>query len=444
MGKTVCISLSIILYFIGCLEAQISSSTANYSDTIPYKNFSGKDLFFIFHVPENNSNKTYGTLQAQAPGADTGDFEWGKYDTSIHDFGSPFFYESGVTISKIENLESGGYRVRIRTDDLDTVFRAWVFINDPYVAVDKNEEGKVILYRYTCDYLDLNGFAEADTHIYYDLETRDTLILPNGMEFEWTSDNPDIIIPGAKKWLNPNRTYSPPTKDTWYILTAVDSFGLMRDDSVFYETIHVKADFSILIEDEENPGNWIESENPAGEAPLEVKFLNLSENGEEFEWTFVDSAKTGQSGKMATYDISDTAEYTYYIPRNYYPSLIAISEAGCIDSIMMTTPVHVEPSELDIMNVFSPNNDGVNDVFIVKAKSLKEFRITIYNRYGRLVYEHVQTEDKFEWEGWDGTVLGRKDKYAEPGVYFFVIEAIGWDAEKYRGGIYRGYVYLFR
>jgi gliding motility-associated-like protein len=124
--------------------------------------------------------------------------------------------------------------------------------------------------------------------------------------------------------------------------------------------------------------------------------------------------------------------------------MIAMSSAGCLDSLHMTNPIHVKPSELDVPNVFSPDGDGTNDYFKVTAKSLKEFKITIFNRWGNLVYEHVQTEDKFEWEGWDGTIHGKGNNKAAPGVYYFVIEAIGWDKEKYRGGIYRGFVYLFR
>ena len=50
----------------------------------------------------------------------------------------------------------------------------------------------------------------------------------------------------------------------------------------------------------------------------------------------------------------------------------------------------------------------------------------------------------FEWEGWDGTIDGKGNREAAPGVYYYVIEALGWDTEKYRDGLYRGFVYLFR
>jgi len=270
------------------------------------------------------------------------------------------------------------------------------------------------------------------------------------MEFTWSSDNPDVTIPAPSYWLNPRLGVDLPSKNTWFILTAVDSFGLIRDDSVFYETVHTKAGFSLLFEDEENPGDWIENSERKGEAPLEVMFINISENGSEFHWIYTDTAATGMPEEEITYDIEDTVILTYYIPRFYYPRLISYSAAGCVDSFPDPIQeeeiiiIEVEPSKLEIMNVFTPNGDGVNDYFFVDAKSLRQFRISIYNRWGNLVYRHEQSEDRFDWQGWDGTMEGKGKSKLDPGVYYFVIEATGWDAENYRGGIYRGYVYLIR
>jgi len=203
----------------------------------------------------------------------------------------------------------------------------------------------------------------------------------------------------------------------------------------------------VLTEDEENPGQWMEQENPSGEAPLLTRFRNFSENGAEFEWILVDSSKTGAPGEIITFSTEDSIEHTYYYPGYYFPKMIAYSEEGCVDSfpLLDRIEVHVEPSKLDVPNVFTPNGDDNNDYFRVHSSSLKNFRITIYNRAGKKVYEYEQTEEKFEWEGWDGTVFGKGRQFAQPGVYFYVIEALGWDAERYRGKEpYKGFVYLFR
>jgi gliding motility-associated-like protein len=448
-GRGVLSILSTFLLFIGSVSGQISSTEADFSDTLRYPVFTGADPYFIFNTVENFSGTVYGSLRAVPPGGTPGwDFEWSRYDTISHNFAPPFFSESGVAESLAGNLESGGYSCRISSSDIDTVLRAWIFINNPSVEVEKNAEGKIKRFKYTCDYIQLDGLITADTHIYYDLTTGEKLILPNGMRFIWSSDNQDIDLTGYTKYLSPRLSNNLPSKDTWFILTAVDSFGLSRDDSAYYETVHTKAGFTLLFEDEANPGEWIENSERKGEAPLKVMLVNVSENGIKFQW--IDSAKNGIITEEMTYDIGDTIIFTNYIPQSYYLSLLSYSEAGCVD--LFPDPlqyedsivIEVEKSKLEVMNVFTPNGDTYNDYFFVNAKSLRQFRLSIYNRWGNLVYRYIQDEEKFDWLGWDGTMDGKGKSKLDPGVYYYVIEALGWDAEKYRDGIYKGYVYLLR
>lgn len=68
--------------------------------------------------------------------------------------------------------------------------------------------------------------------------------------------------------------------------------------------------------------------------------------------------------------------------------------------------VNVVESLLDVPNVFTPNGDGKNDIFKVKALSLESFQGVILNRWGRKIYEWNDPS-----EGWDGRIGG---KYASP------------------------------
>jgi len=242
-------------------NAQITSPVADYFDTLNYPVYPGTDPYFIFHasIP---GNPAQGSLLAMPPYGTPGfDFSWSMYNPSSNAFDPPFHTESGVATSRIDNLEPGCYQVQITATDLDTILRAWVFSNDPYVEVEKDENGKIKPYKYTCDYLILNGKAEAASIQYHDLANGNPVNLANGMTFEWTSDNPDLEIFGAKERLYLSLSvsdppqYRPPTKDTRFTLTAVDSFGLSRADDVLYESVHVKAEFTTYIEDQENPGS---------------------------------------------------------------------------------------------------------------------------------------------------------------------------------------------
>jgi gliding motility-associated-like protein len=452
------ISLWVFILLFTPASAQIQSLSADFSDSLTYTSSLEKDPYFIFHTPDQDGIPVWGSLEASfSAGTPPFDFIWTRWDTVSASF-KPYSIDTVAGSSSITNLDWGCYRVNISSMDTDTMFQAWIFRNDPQVQVVKDTiTGKIIPYAYTCDYLELEATAVADTILYYDLATNQPLYIDNGLSFEWTSDNPDLKIPGATSllyiYIDNDVTKGPeyprpPAKDTHFTLTATDSFGLVRADDVLYESVHVRAEFSILIEDEENPGQWIEQQNPAGEAPLQVRFRNLSVNGAEFSWVLIDSSKTGGTDEIVTLNLEDSVEFTYYYPGYYFPKLLAKGpEFFCHDSFPLyeTVEIQVLPSDLDVPNVFTPNGDGSNDVFLVQSKSLKNYRIIIYNRVGKKVYEYEQREEKFEWEGWDGTVFGKGNRYAESGVYFYVIEALGWDGEIYRKNEpYKGFVYLIR
>jgi gliding motility-associated-like protein len=65
-------------------------------------------------------------------------------------------------------------------------------------------------------------------------------------------------------------------------------------------------------------------------------------------------------------------------------------------------------------NVFSPNHDGKNDVFISSITSgLDAYSLTIYNRWGQIVFRSSDPS-----QGWDGRVAG---KPAEAGSYVWML-----------------------
>ena len=59
--------------------------------------------------------------------------------------------------------------------------------------------------------------------------------------------------------------------------------------------------------------------------------------------------------------------------------------------------------KLFIPNVFSPNDDGVNDTFSVQSPcNIDDFEMTIFNRWGHQVFQSKSME-----EGWNGQVAGK-------------------------------------
>lgn len=118
--------------------------------------------------------------------------------------------------------------------------------------------------------------------------------------------------------------------------------------------------------------------------------------------------------------------YTFNEEGVYYVRFVGSNSDGSCETIGDTYTVSIGSSELRIPNAFSPNEDGVNDVWKVGYRSLLKFHCSIFDRYGSEIFSFDDPR-----QGWDGKYKG---KYVKPGVYFYVIEAQGADGKKYRKG----------
>jgi gliding motility-associated-like protein len=104
----------------------------------------------------------------------------------------------------------------------------------------------------------------------------------------------------------------------------------------------------------------------------------------------------------------------------YTVSLTVADEFGC-SSTSATVISIIE--EITIQNVFTPNDDHINDNFIVTSNGGFPIIVKVFTRAGILVYEGEGTTVT-----WDGhTASGQKLK---PGIYFYAIKALNGDPEK--------------
>ncbi len=85
----------------------------------------------------------------------------------------------------------------------------------------------------------------------------------------------------------------------------------------------------------------------------------------------------------------------------------------------------IEKSLLQMPNAFSPNGDGINDIYKPKSgyQNITDFHAYIFNRWGQKLFEWSNPA-----EGWDGTFRGKPVK---EGVYFVVVKAKGGDGKIY-------------
>ncbi|MDF9795851.1 gliding motility-associated-like protein [Catalinimonas alkaloidigena] len=67
-------------------------------------------------------------------------------------------------------------------------------------------------------------------------------------------------------------------------------------------------------------------------------------------------------------------------------------------------------------NAFTPNGDGLNDIFVYKAELLETVQFQVYNRWGELLFSTTDIG-----EGWDGTYKGG---LAPQGTYMYVLQVV--------------------
>lgn len=90
-----------------------------------------------------------------------------------------------------------------------------------------------------------------------------------------------------------------------------------------------------------------------------------------------------------------------------------------------------------VPNAFSPNEDGVNDIFQPYIGCpVSEYDFRVFNRWGHLVYESQNQED-----GWNGEFKGQP---AEASVYVYIVKVTYDDEGELKDEIKTGDVALVR
>ena len=86
--------------------------------------------------------------------------------------------------------------------------------------------------------------------------------------------------------------------------------------------------------------------------------------------------------------INDSISFSYTYPDTgvYTVQLITLNEYNCSDTAV--NDITILPSyTVYIPNTFSPNDNNINDVFFPKGEGIKEYRITIFNRWGENIFK---------------------------------------------------------
>jgi len=157
----------------------------------------------------------------------------------------------------------------------------------------------------------------------------------------------------------------------------------------------------------------------------DVDFTDLSIGALTWDWTF---GETGKSNiQNPKYSFMDTGRFRI--------TLIISNENLCTDTSSKT--IFIEPAfSVYIPNSFSPNGDGINEIFKLSGvlQGVKGYEITIFNRWGEILFATKDVN-----KGWDGTYQG---KPVQEGFYNYSMRYTDYFVSKWY--INNNTVYLMR
>ena len=457
--------------------AQLFAPNRDWATSTQYVWGDEQDSVFLYF--STAQDPVLGELRAQFSDSSAATYTWFKYNENLP-IGQRFELLSEETDSIATGLTRGGYKVLAQriSDDSTEVYTTWIMIDDVEIeslVIWDNQCDRLILEMKT---LPLNSWDISQLFSYYDLSIpteQERSILASGGYFsnnQFSSNNVDVqpTIPTLSsspfiyiEYENElNGTIHGPLKDATYTIQVTNPFGGQTLQATTEEipAISTTTDFDIWFnEGDDLLPDWQlkDGDYVNGEALLEVKLEAKPENADSVIWRIINDPYLFARGRDSILwkDSSlFSSVFEFYPPKELMiPGVYSVESislntiAGCRDTLYKTIEVDTSFIKMEaIPNVFSPNGDGVNDFFVLKepetnVMSVKHFKISILSRWGKQVYYY--SGNPKAWEGWNGKIDGDNGD-AAAGVYYFVIDAIGWDGKRFRDKQYKGFLHLFR
>jgi gliding motility-associated-like protein len=226
----------------------------------------------------------------------------------------------------------------------------------------------------------------------------DTAICPNQAAYVWTlpsgGEGPYFVEWNDDFAGDSIEVY--PAASTNYHAVIRDICGRELQDDVFVEVMPITANFNVMPMGNDT---YEFTANPEPACPNCILYWQFGDGATNNDWTVIHA-----------YDgLSD-----------YTPQLTTINELGCAN----TQQYFIAGSAyFYIPNSFTPNGDGLNDVFRVEGRGFAEYEITIFNRWGNVIFHSTDPEEVWVGEAFDS------DYYSQNQAYNFVIRVKGFDTE---------------
>ncbi|MGZ3863636.1 MAG: T9SS type B sorting domain-containing protein [Bacteroidia bacterium] len=243
-----------------------------------------------------------------------------------------------------------------------------------------------------------------------------TATATGGATLNWYDSNMNPIVPGP-----PRPDSSKLAPQVYYVTQSIGSCTSAGKDSI---KVYVMAPPSASFTTSPVSGEILANQ---GVTFIPVQAANPSLM---YSWNFGDP-------NSGTDDISGlySPTHTYADAGTYCVTFDIMSMVSGCESVI-TNCIEVLPGiNITIPNVFTPNGDGINEVFVIKSTGFSDLSCSIFDRWGLKLYS---------WTGiagsWDGTD-SKNGKAVTDGTYYYIIEATDVKKEKHK---YEGYIQLIR
>lgn len=168
----------------------------------------------------------------------------------------------------------------------------------------------------------------------------------------------------------------------YYRIIYYDACGNLSEPSIIASPILLVSDFDKTITWSDYEG-WVDG---VSEYILE----KYDDNGQ-----LIESISLGLSTTYQEDQSSNPYQYIYY-------KVIAIPVDNINGSVESNILEIIYRSKVAFPNAFSPDGDGLNDIFNFESRYIMAVKMLIYNRWGELIYQTSDVD-----KGWDGTAQGR-------------------------------------
>ncbi|MEE1119133.1 MAG: gliding motility-associated C-terminal domain-containing protein [Bacteroidales bacterium] len=219
-----------------------------------------------------------------------------------------------------------------------------------------------------------------------------TLTGSSAETYSWVAEPADASLSHNNQSTSPITVT--PTQSTTYTMRGYGETGCFTERTVSVIVLPYPTpviSYSPGYVDVDDPTLALKDESPNSASSL---------------WTFSDgSTSNARSLNHRFNDVSGDAVYIH---------LETANELGCSDTTSVTVPI--ELFAVWVPNAFTPNGDGVNDLFyFISLNQLEDVTFEIFNRYGERIHsasaktlDSSLQDELIKTFAWDGTYNGNK------------------------------------